>query len=135
MSNEKKKQQLGMNPSTASGRLVKDILFSLIQETGKNSCHVCWAEMTRDTFSIEHKDPWLDSDNPREAFFDLDNISFSHLACNSGRARRPPLLPCGTDGAYVRGCRCSLCTKTNTDRKRRAYTPAKRRKKYLETGQ
>lgn len=36
-----KHAQLGINPSTASNRLVKDILFSLIVETGKDICFQC----------------------------------------------------------------------------------------------
>lgn len=36
---------------------------------------------------IEHKIPWLDSDKPKELFFDLENIGFSHLSCNI-KARR-----------------------------------------------
>jgi hypothetical protein len=88
MSN-KKKVQLGMNPSTASGRLVKDILFSLVCETGKNICFHCGKEMFRDSFSIEHKIPWLDSENALELFFDLKNISFSHLSCNIENRRIP----------------------------------------------
>ena len=50
----KKAEQLGMNPSTASHRLVKDILYKLIQEKGE-LCYRCNNPMTRDTFSIEHK--------------------------------------------------------------------------------
>lgn len=49
--------------------------------------------MTRETFSIEHLVPWLDSNNPIELYFDLDNISFSHLSCNIKAARRPEKLP------------------------------------------
>ena len=28
--------------------------------------------------------PWLDSINPKESFFDINNIAFSHLSCNVG---------------------------------------------------
>ena len=39
--------------------------------------------------SIEHKIPWLDSDNPKELFFNLEkNIAFSHLSCNISAARQ-----------------------------------------------
>lgn len=81
----KKQAQLGMNPSTASGKLVKDILFSFIKE---RPCHRCGLEMSRETFSVEHIVPWLDSDNPIELFFDINNISFSHIKCNVSAARR-----------------------------------------------
>lgn len=85
----KKKAQLGMNPSTASGRLLKDILFELVGKTGQKDCHRCGEELTRETFSIEHIVPWLDSEDPVGLYFDLDNISFSHQACNHA-ARRVP---------------------------------------------
>lgn len=85
---EKKKKQLGMNPSTASGRLVKDILWSFIVDTEREKCFHCGEPMTRETFSIEHKIPWLDSEDPIGLFFDLDNISFSHHSCNCAAAAR-----------------------------------------------
>jgi hypothetical protein len=91
---DKKSLQLGMNPSTASGRLVKDILFSLVVETKKDICYHCKEKINREDFSIEHKNPWLDSENPHKLFFDLDNIAFSHLSCNI-RASRPSNLPTG----------------------------------------
>ena len=78
-----------MNPSTASGRLVKDILWSLLVETNKHLCCKCNKEMTRETYSIEHITPWLDSDDPVGLYFSLENISFSHLSCNISDARRP----------------------------------------------
>ena len=86
---DKKKEQLGMNPSTASGRLVKDILWSFIVKNCQDTCCKCGNKMTRETFSIEHIKPWLDSDNPVDLYFDLDNISYSHLSCNIAAARRP----------------------------------------------
>ena len=84
---EKKQQQLGMNPSTASGRLVKDILYKLVSERD-NNCYRCGKGMTRETFSVEHKEAWLDSADPVGLFFSLDNISFSHHSCNVAAGRR-----------------------------------------------
>lgn len=84
----KKFDQLGMSPSTAQGRLVKDILWEFVVRSGQNKCYHCGEFMCRETFSIEHKTPWLDSENPKEAYFDLDNIGFSHLSCNCRAARR-----------------------------------------------
>lgn len=91
MSN-KKAEQLGMNPSTATGRLTKDVLYHLVCKTGQNKCFHCGEEMSRDSFSIEHKTPWLDSEDPVKLFFDLENISFSHLSCNSKASRKPPKM-------------------------------------------
>jgi len=87
MSNQKKTLQLGMNPSTASGRLNKDLLFAFIEAAG-HKCFRCGEDLTRDTFSIEHKEAWLDSTNPVGLFFDLGNIAYSHLTCNI-KASRP----------------------------------------------
>ena len=130
---DKKHLQLGMNPSTASGRLVKDILFSLIVETKKNICFHCQKEINREDFSIEHKIPWLDSENPIKLFFDLENISFSHLKCNVANARKNK-LPCGNYVSYVRGCRCALCKEANALKQRKAYTSENRKIRYQRTG-
>lgn len=86
---DKKTKQLGMNPSTASGRLVKDLLWNFIETTGQDACCKCGEPMSRETFSIEHVTPWLDSDNPVELYFDLENISYSHRLCNITDVRRP----------------------------------------------
>ena len=116
----KRAQQLGMNPSTASGRLVKDLLWNYIVNSGHNKCHQCGEEMTRDTFSIEHKIPWLDSKDPVGLYFNLENISYSHQSCNYTAARRPTKgecsVPCGTIGRYKSGCRCDDCRKANSER-------------------
>jgi hypothetical protein len=85
---KKKHQQLEMNHSTASGRLIKDILYSFVEKTN-NKCYRCGDDMSRETFSVDHIVPWLDSENPTEVFFDLGNISFSHGSCNVKLARKP----------------------------------------------
>ena len=66
---DKKSSQLGMHVSTASNRLVKDILWSLIKETNRDTCCKCGKAMKRDDFSIEHLTPWLHSENPLTLFF------------------------------------------------------------------
>ena len=84
----KRHDQLGMNASTASSRLVKDLLFMFLIKDG-HTCFQCGEELTRETFSIEHKEPWLDSEDPKKVFFDLNNIAFSHHSCNSSAGRQP----------------------------------------------
>jgi len=118
--NMKKAEQLGMAIGTASNRLRKKILFSLIQETNKDTCFQCGEKIeTVDDLSIEHKVPWLDSESPVELFFDLDNISFSHLVCNlragkKGYSRKHFSIPHGTITGYKNyNCRCSECRKIN----------------------
>lgn len=123
---DKKKMQLGMNPSTAANRLVKDVLWKLIVETSRDKCCKCGEQMSRDTFSIEHVEPWLDSDNPVKLYFDLDNISFSHLRCNREDARSP----------HKRFESVKEKEKARQERRKgnRPYDPLKRRKQYLERG-
>lgn len=111
----KKQTQLGMNPSTASARLVKDIVYSLIVKTERNNCHRCNKPMTRETFSIEHKVPWRHSADPVKLFFDLENISFSHLKCNTEEKRHKQPV-CGKPYKYTLGCRCDLCVKANEEK-------------------
>lgn len=119
-SNIKKSQQLGMPIGTASHKLRKSIMFDLLKQLNKNFCFQCGTEIESvNELSIEHKIPYLDSDNPKELFFDLDNIAFSHLSCNCSAGRKI----CGrTHGLYATynnaGCRCDECTKANTFRKR-----------------
>jgi len=88
-SNRIKAEQLGMPHGTACGRLRKAIMFSLIQELGLDACYQCGhpIESVGD-LSIEHKEHWLHSDDPVGKFFDLENIAFSHLICNSLARRR-----------------------------------------------
>lgn len=85
---DKKSQQLGMNPGTASYRLIKDLLFSFVEGYG-HKCFRCGGSLERENFSIEHKEPWLDSQSPRDMFFDLGNVAYSHKACNIAAGRRP----------------------------------------------
>lgn len=133
MSKNIKNEQLGMNYSTASNRLVKDILFNFIVVSGQNKCFRCGEPMERSNFSIEHKVPWLHSANPTELFFDLNNISFSHLKCNVENARKPE-TKCGTMYSYSKGCRCDLCKAANTANARKHYDPEVRKAKFARTG-
>ena len=130
---EEKSKQLGMNASTASARLVKDLLYKLVVETGRNGCYRCGKPMSRGTFSIEHKTPWLHSDDPVRLYFDTENISFSHLSCNVGAARRKEAV-CGTRSKYMTGCRCAPCTESERLHSAKRYTPERRKQIYQRTG-
>ena len=131
LSNKKKAKILGMPIGTASNRLRKKILFSLVQQTEQDICFRCDQKIERiKELSIEHKIPWLNSENPIELFFDLENIAFSHLACNiRGRnaQRFPKNIICpdckkerqiGRNGWYhikrgYRSGRCISCSRKN----------------------
>lgn len=111
--NEKKKVQLGMPLGTASNRLRKGLLLKYVKLAKENYCFQCGAEITSERdFSIEHKTPYLDSENPVDLFFNFDNIAFSHLSCNVSVARRK-LADHGALNTYYRGCRCNLCREAN----------------------
>lgn len=129
----KKENQLGMNPSTASNRLVKDVLFKLAVDAG-HKCFQCQGELARESFSIEHKVPWLDSDDPVGLYFDLENIAFSHHGCNVGARRKTPAA-CGTRSKYTTGCRCEECSAANRADYKARYTPESRNARYQRTGQ
>ena len=132
---EKKRNQLGMNPSTASHRLVKDILWKLIVNTKQDSCCKCGVIMTRENFSIEHLTPWMDSEDPVGIYFDLNNISFSHLGCNVADKRDTRVLkPCGTHQSYDRGCRCVDCKLAKSIFRKGLYSSKKRKEKYRSNG-
>jgi hypothetical protein len=86
---KKKDGQLGVAYGTACNRLRRLVLFKLVVECKRDICYHCGKAIEFvDELSIEHKIPWLDSEEPEKLFFDLDNIAFSHLACNSAAARR-----------------------------------------------
>lgn len=110
--NKNKNEFLGMPFGTAMGRLRKMILFDLVKKCGLNFCYRCRHKIESiDDFSIEHKKAWLGVDV--KLFWDLDNIEFSHLHCNSSVARRMEKQPIihGTPTGYKSsGCRCKECT-------------------------
>jgi hypothetical protein len=131
MTNAKRKkiEQLGMNDSTASHKLRKLILFSLVQKTSQDICFRCQTQIeTVEELSIEHKTPWLDSIDPINTFFDLSNIAFSHLKCNIADRRN-------TNKKYFTDEEIKLANRTRwRDSKRRNYSSELRKAKYLRTG-
>jgi hypothetical protein len=124
----KKKLQLGMPYGTANNKLKKTILFDLIKKLNIDFCYRCGLKIENEReLSIEHKIAWLDSEDPKKMFFDLDNIGFSHLSCNcrdarnmkKGTAKHPSV------NSYKEGCRCDECRKLHTE----DYRKRKHRKK------
>lgn len=98
--NERKAATLGMPWGTANGRLRKSILFHLLKKHNENVCVRCQKEIEKvEDLSIEHIVPW--EGKSAELFWDLDNIAFSHLACNVPHQRTsagPKLRKIGPDG-------------------------------------
>lgn len=87
--NKRKAELLGMPFGTASNRLRKRILYSFAEELGRLNCYRCGEKIEKiEEFSIEHKESWAFSKDPIESFFNLENISFSHIRCNIGAAKK-----------------------------------------------
>jgi len=86
---ERKTQLLGESFSKAAHKLRKNLLFQLAKQLNLLTCHQCGQPIeTVDEMSIEHIEAWMSAPNPRESFYDLNNVAFSHLRCNSGAANR-----------------------------------------------
>lgn len=80
--NLRKAAQLGMSISTASHRLKKLLLFEMAHELQLDRCFHCGQQITTaEQLSIEHKIGWLYQDTA--LFWDLQNVAFSHLRCNT----------------------------------------------------
>jgi hypothetical protein len=88
-SNQKKNRLLGEPYGTATNRLRKMLLFDFAKRCGEDICYRCGTRIeTIGEFSIEHTIPWQGTPNPKETFFDLAKIAFSHLSCNVGAGEK-----------------------------------------------
>jgi hypothetical protein len=120
-----KTAKLGMSFGTARARLERDILYALAVQAG-HVCHRCAGPLDRSTFSVEHKTPWMQADDPKAAFFSLENVAFSHLRCNTAEMierRRSPIPAQQRRRDYTRKWRAKT-----------GYDPVKRRTYYERTG-
>lgn len=85
--NQRKTIALGMPRGRARHVLIKQLLLHMAQQLGWDNCYRCKKKIeTIESLSIEHKKAWFLSDNPKELYWDLDNIAFSHLSCNIGHS-------------------------------------------------
>lgn len=114
-SNKERARQLGMSHGSACNKLRKQIMFRMMQKCGEDICFQCGEKIESvDTLSVEHKIPWMNSNDPVGLFFDTDNIAFSHLSCNCRAYNKDSAIPCPSRAAYRRGCRCKECRKINS---------------------
>lgn len=79
-----KTERLGMSYVKAYRRLIREIVFQFFSDRLKRVyCYRCGKEIDHiSDFHIDHKIPWLWSDNPVSNFFNIDNLAASHSACN-----------------------------------------------------
>jgi len=88
MATETKARLLGMPHGTASSRLGKNVLLRVLQVAGLDFCYRCGEQIeSAADLSMDHIVPWQSAGDPKETFFDVENIAFSHLKCNIGAAR------------------------------------------------
>ena len=121
MANERKNTALGMNFSTASAQLKKLLMFRMMQRLGDDNCYRCGTLIeTPEQLSVEHKIAWLSAEDPKAAFFDLENIAFSHLSpCN--RPERADTCKRGHQMPPLKGY-CRIC-KNISDSLRKKKSP------------
>lgn len=80
--NKRRSDFLGVSFSTANQRLRKMILFRLLRKCGENTCFKCKESIDRiEDLSTEHIKPW--EGISVDLFWDLENIAFSHIRCNT----------------------------------------------------
>lgn len=114
----KRDKQLGMSFGTARARLVKGILFNLLQRHGENICYRCEGTIeTPGDLTIDHKRPWLGISS--DLFWDMGNIAFAHPTCNARVGRRKTSNHGIADTYEHHGCRCAACTIAHRESARR----------------
>lgn len=80
----KRNELLGMNHTVAMKRLYRMLILRYMQFHGHDSCFKCGKKIENiETLSIEHKEPWFNSADPVKTFWDMDNLAFSHIRCNT----------------------------------------------------
>lgn len=76
-----------MKHGTATNRLRKNIMFDLVKKCNLDICYRCKKKIESvNDLSIDHKVDW--ENVSVELFWDLDNIAFSHLKCNTKSVSR-----------------------------------------------
>lgn len=131
---ERQRRLLGVSFGSACNKLRKLLLFKLATDAGRTMCHRCGEQIaTLDEFSIEHKASWERAADPLVAFFNLENIAFSHLTCNVGAASKPHKRFNSRKESHAFHNAISNSRRT-PEQRRPEYEPARRRARYLRTG-
>lgn len=103
MGNARKDATLGMSHGTACSKLRKMILFEVLKRHNENVCVRCQKPIfSADELSIEHLKPW--EGISAELFWSLDNIAFSHMACNRPHRCGPTVTSCSQCRTDHRRC-------------------------------
>lgn len=106
---DNKADMLGMPIGTASGRLRKGLMLSLLRKLGDDKCFRCGCAIeSAEELSIDHKLPWLNVS--ADLFWDVENVAFSHRACNKTDRPKYPKKHVGLDPGTA------FCSKCKTPR-------------------
>ena len=118
-SNQIKSELLGIPWGTANGRMRKMLIWHLVTKFELGSCYRCDEKInTIEELSIEHKEAWQSADDPIEVFYDMENITFSHLYCNIGHTNRSKTKckyghPYNKENTYIKPSNgerdCNIC--------------------------
>ncbi len=96
---------LGQNLGNASVKLYRQMLFHFVQQAAQNTCYRCDEAIENvEEFSLEHKESWQSAADPTASYFDLYNITFSHLRCNAyagGAAKNAAKTHCPQGHEYT----------------------------------
>jgi hypothetical protein len=96
------------------------------------ACFQCGLPIeTIEEFSIEHKEPWQSAANPSEAFFAIENLAFSHFACNVAAATKPHQR-FGSERDRLREKYMRLKDEPSTLARRGRYNAAKRERRRMQ---
>jgi hypothetical protein len=95
------RQQLGQDPRTAAFRLGRQLLLEYARRLGLADCLRCGKPIEPGAqFDLDHEKPWIDSDDPKGLYWDLDNVRLSHPICNR-KAQRTNVARRGPDGTWL----------------------------------
>ena len=85
-------------------------MFSLVQKLELQYCYRCNERIENyKVLSIDHIKSWLHVST--DLFWDIDNIAFSHLSCNSATSSAATRIKHPSSSSYSAGCRCNACRK------------------------
>lgn len=101
MSKSEDAELLGVNVSTATHKLKRNLLFRLAEQLDMTNCHRCGEPTNVTDYSIDHIEPWRGVG--AELFWNLDNIALSHKVCNKADRPNRKVGPDGT--AWCASCK------------------------------
>jgi len=79
------KKLLGDETKAARFKLLRALAYEYMKMKFHGLCHNCHKFVEREDFSLEHIIPWMNSFDPKRFFYDVQNLTISHISCNAKR--------------------------------------------------